>query len=88
MDSTAATHGPRHREDPVHTIPGIAQELAVRGQLNPDRMARAMIHISVDRAWSDMWRKVPAPSRLKQPMKQLAEEMLATYLERRGGRGQ
>ena len=81
LDSTAATHGPSHRQDHVHTIPGVAVELARRGELTSEKMAAAVTHLALDRAWSALWHRVPMPSRLKQPFKQLGEEILALHLE-------
>lgn len=83
LDSTVAIHGPRHREDRIHSLPGVAVDLALRGQLTPDRIARAGIHIALDEAWSRTWQQARVPSGLKKPMKDLAEEILARSFDRR-----
>jgi len=81
LDSTARAHGPSHRQDHVHSLPGVAAELALRGQLTLENMAAASLHLMADDAWSRMWSSVPMPSRFKQPMKAYAEELLADSLQ-------
>ena len=81
LDRTAHTHGPSHRNDPEHTIQDLTQQLFLRGLLTPEKITAGALHIAVDRASTAMWKKVPLPSRVKQPIKEATEQVMAIYLE-------
>jgi hypothetical protein len=54
IDSTARAHGPSHRHDEVHSLPGVALELAKRGQLSPQNLLAAQHHLVQDAAVDGM----------------------------------
>jgi hypothetical protein len=69
MDSTAATHGPHHRKDHIHSLAGVAVELAKRGELTADNILAAQAHLTQDAAFDAIWKKLP----LKGPVRQLVK---------------
>lgn len=82
MDSTAGEHGPSHRHDHVHSLEGVAMELAKRGQLTGENMAAAMLHQMTDEAFTRFGRTLPAgtPRRVG---KLLLEDLTRQVLRRR-----
>jgi hypothetical protein len=80
MDSTSHVHGGRHREDEVHSLGGLAMELARRGELTADRMAEGLIHQAVDEAWSRAMKGLPIRGPMRQPAKRLLEAAVSEAL--------
>jgi hypothetical protein len=73
MDSTANAHGPHHREDAVHSIPGITLALAQEGKLTPKNLAVAHLHLGTDLVMSEVYRRVLPKGPLRRPAQQLFE---------------
>ena len=83
MDSTARAHGPAHRHDEVHSLPGVAAELLRRGEFTPENLQAAAAHLAQDAMFDALGRAVPAgPAR--RAFKGLAEDALTRAL--RGSR--
>ncbi|HTT74217.1 MAG TPA: hypothetical protein VMG99_08795 [Thermoplasmata archaeon] len=80
LDSTARSHGGRHREDAVHSLPGLAAELLRRGELTPEAMVDGAVHMAVDEVWSRAVAGLPVRGPARQPTKQLMEAALTSAL--------
>jgi hypothetical protein len=87
LDSTSQKHAGRHREDPIHSIEGLAIELASRGELTADRIVDGALHLVVDEVWSRAMRAIPVRGPMRQPTKQFLEagmtELARAALRRR-----
>ncbi|MFZ0698861.1 MAG: hypothetical protein WAN74_01525 [Thermoplasmata archaeon] len=89
LDSTARVHGPRHRLDLEHSIPGVTIELARRGRLTPQDLQVAQLHILTDQAMSALYRRVLPKGAMRQPAQEVLEAFLVMAIQskkRRRGR--
>lgn len=78
MDSTSKIHGSHHREDHVHSIPGVAVELARAGKLNGKNLMAAGLHLAQDAMFDRMWKALP----VKGPARELVKKELQVAMTR------
>lgn len=81
LDSTAHTHGGRHREDSIHSLGGLAVELMRRGELTPEKMLDGALHLATDEAFSRAMKGLPIRGPMRQPTKQLLQASLVQALK-------
>ena len=81
MDSTAKIHGPSHRHDDVHSLNGVMAELAQRGQLTPENILAAQLHIGTDRAFDEIHKRIPLRGAQKQAVKLLISDGIVQLLK-------
>lgn len=80
MDSTAKSHGGRHRKDDIHSLSGVALELAKRGELTPEAIQAAAAHLAQDRLGDALNAVNPIRGPMRQPSKQLVEAAFTELL--------
>ncbi len=86
MDSTSTVHHGRHREDAVHSLGGVAVELAKRGQLTARNMEAANAHLLQDRLGDAINRALPIHGPMRKPFKDLVQAAMVQSLRRRRSR--
>lgn len=83
IDSTASAHGPAHRSDPIHTLPGVLQALASRGELNSQTAAAAVLHFAADGLFDRMLAVTRLRGEPRKAAKILLENQVRAVLQRR-----
>lgn len=78
MDSTVHQHGSAHRNDPIHSIGGVARALALRDRLTGDAIRAAALHLAADQTISTIMKR----TRLKGASRRAAQLLLEDHLQR------
>jgi hypothetical protein len=81
LDSTARTHGPAHRHDPVHSLDGAIIELAKQGRVTADDVNAVVAHLTQDAAFDRVWKSLP-PGPVRQTAKALGMPLLTKALRK------
>jgi len=84
LDSTVHQHGPSHRKDPIHSLPGVARALAMQGKLTTKNLQSAALHLASDKAISDMMRRTGLKGTRRRVTQDLLEEAIRRWAEQKG----